>query len=142
MEKEMRNDMALAIEEKALADDQFLKDLITARTSQDTQQVLSKYGFAVSMEEVNAFIEKGKSLLQNEAKVDTELSEDDLEAVAGGGKWRGRLRYAGALLGGAVLGAGYGALCGICPAAAAATPYVVGGYAALATYWVMDGYAK
>ena len=137
----MTNEIRKMIEEKALTDDRFLTNLITAKDIEETQKVLAENGFEFSVEEIRGFCEEGKTLVM-EANDEGELSEDALEAVAGGGKWRGRLRYALGLLGGAALGAGFGAFCAFCPAAAAAVPYVAVGYAGLVTLWVMDGYDK
>ncbi len=72
-----------------------------------------------------------------------ELSLEDLEMVAGGGKWRGRVRFAAALLGGAVVGFGCGVLtAGTCGLGASAAAVIAVGDTTVATAWVVDGYAK
>ena len=128
-------------EELVLTDDQFLNELIMAKTAEDTREIMLKNGFEVSLDEVHDLIEQGSSVLKKTMD-EGELSDADLEEVAGGGQLRGALRFTAALGRAAVIGAGFGALCAVCPAAAAATPYVIG-YTALTSFdWIMKGYAK
>ena len=128
-------------EELALTDDHFLNDLISAETAEDTREIMLKNGFEVSLEEVNSLIEQGVEALHN-VMDKKELSEADLESVAGGGKWRGSLRFVAAMGRAAVIGIGFGVVCGLCPGAVVATPYVVGYVAVTGTDWVMKGYSK
>lgn len=128
-------------EELALTDDQFLKNLVSAQNAEETLQVLRENGFNLAIEEVKALIEQG-TVSMKKATEDNELREEDLESVAGGGKWRGRVRFIGALARAAALGAGLGALCAVCPAAAVALPYVAA-YAGITSFdWVVKGYEK
>lgn len=81
--------------------------------------------FADGLNEILKFKESGPA---------DELSEGQLDDVAGGGFINGTLRLAAS----SVAAFGYGALCGICPAACAGSPYVAVGLSA----WTTAGYVK
>ena len=114
----------------------FCKALFSVEDAISAKKVLKAYGFDASLEDVEAVFEDGKNeiLKFKESGVSNELSEDQLCNVAGGGVLRGALRTVVSVAG----GFGFGVLCGVCPAAAAATPYVAGGLAA----WSTAGYLK
>ena len=69
-----------------------------------------------------------------ESGASDELSEDQLDNIAGGGLIKGIFRTAVST----ATAVGFGAFCGICPAATAATPYVAGGL----TAWSALGFKK
>lgn len=114
----------------------FCKAFVAAEDAASVQKVLCENGFDVTLAEVNELFSEGvgEILKFKESGVDGELSEDQLAEVAGGGFFRGALRTVAS----AAAGFGFGCLCGVCPAAASATPYVVGGL----TAWSTAGYMK
>lgn len=67
----------------ALLDDkEFVVGMMSQETPEDVQKVFAAKGFALTMDEVN---ELGRALAEAEAKgIDAELSEGDLDNVAGG----------------------------------------------------------
>ena len=116
-------------------DESFVNEFITAQDAPAVQEVLAEHGFELTLDEINELFSEGVTQIQCFAQqASDELSEEQLSQVAGGGF----IRY---LVRGAVSGAvgfGFGCLCGVCPAAAVATPYVVGGLA----LWCAAGYLK
>ena len=136
---ELRIEKLSADIEALMGNETFVQAVLNAGSIENIVRVLESYGIASTEKEVSELAKEGAAVL---APSEDELSLEDLEAVAGGGKWRGRLCLAGALLVGA-------ALRGICGAAIAAsdglaTP-VVGkiavGYTAFATATVVSAYA-
>lgn len=111
----------------------FAKAFLAAEDAQTLQKVLSENGFALTRAEVEEMFEEGRKHILN-AGNEAELSEDQLDDVAGGGKIKGTLRFVASC----AAGFGYGAFCGICPAAYAGAPYVAGGLA----IWTAAGYKK
>ena len=121
------------INELLESDESFVAALLSAEDAEAVQTVFADYGIDLSLDEVETLIARGQKEIQK-CLADGELSEESLEDVAGGGLGRYLLRGAASC----VVAAGFGALCGVCPPAAAATPYVVGGL----TAWCIDGLAK
>ena len=115
-------------------DEEFLRAIVSAEDAPSLQKVLNEYGFAFTTEELEEIFSEGVEGLNRLAAADGELSEMQLEEVAGGGFVRGTLRLAGSC----VAAFGFGCLCGICPAAYAATPYV----AVVLAAWTTAGYMK
>ena len=106
----------------AVTDDQdFYKDFISAQDAPSLQKVLQVHGFDFTVEEVEEFFSAGVDVILNQSEAG-ELSEEQLDDVAGGGFLRGTAR----LIVSSGVAFGYGALCGICPAACAGAPYVAG----------------
>ena len=134
MEKINNSEVIAAINEKALADEAFVREMVAAKNTEEAQAVLRKNGFTLSDEDLTALAEVGKEPLDEMLK-NGELSEDELDSVAGGGKLRGTLRLVASLVAAAACGAIVGATGG------AATPgaYIVAGV--LGT-WTLAGYAK
>ncbi len=118
----------------------FVQAVLTAGSIENIVRVLECYGIGSTAEEIAELAREGAAVL---SPSEDELSLEDLEMVAGGGKWRGRVRFAAALLGGAALGFGLGvvsvATVGLSAPAAAA---IAGVYGTAAAVWVVDGYAK
>lgn len=114
----------------------FARAFVAAENVADLQKVLSDNGFTVSAEDIEAMFHEGVNeiLVANNPDDDGEISEDQLDDVSGGGFFRGSCRL---LVSGAAA-FGYGCLCGICPAASCAAPYIVGGL----TVWTTAGYLK
>ncbi len=109
--------------------------LASAEDAAAAKKVLNENGFDVSTEDVEAIFQDGlNAILKFKESAPDELSEGQLENVAGGGFFRGMFRTAAS----AATGFGFGMLCGVCPAAASATPYVVGGLAA----WSAAGFRR
>ena len=112
-------------------DQEFFKAFIGAQDAPTLQKVLQDNGFEFTLEEIDEFFSDGVDgiLAHNNGG---ELSEDQLDDVAGGGFLKGTVRLI--VSGGVAFG--YGALCGICPAAYAYAPHVAGGLAV----WTTAGY--
>lgn len=114
----------------------FAKEFVAAEDVLSVQRVLSAHGFDLSEDDINAMFTDGvDEILKSKADGgEKELSDEQLENVAGGGFLRGVLRTVAS--GAAAFG--YGCFCGLVPAASAAAPYVAGGLAA----WSTAGYFK
>ena len=117
-------------------DEEFCKALVSCEDAVSVQKVLGAHGIACTTEDVEAIFSDGlQSILKlQESGTAGELGENDLDSVAGGGAIRGTLR----LLASGAVAFGYGCLCGVCPAASVAAPYVGGGL----TLWTAAGYKK
>lgn len=133
MEKISKEMLTQDILDKVNGDEAFCKAFVSAETAPALQKVLADHGFALSVEEVEAIYTAGvKGILA--VNSGDELTEDQLEDVAGGGVLRGTLRLAVS----AGVGFGYGCLCGLCPAACAGANWVAGGL----TVWTTAGYVQ
>lgn len=122
------NEMISALNEN----EEFLKKFVECENAGQLKEVLSCNGFQVSEDEIQQMFDAGvKGILAND---DDEFTEEQLDNVAGGGFLSGTLR--GIASGAAAFG--YGALCGICPAAYAYAPHVATGLAV----WTAAGYMK
>lgn len=134
-----------AIAEKADADEKFMQGLISANSPEDIRSYLVGNGIDATAEDVSRFLDEGKMALE-EASQNEELSELDLESVAGGGKWRGLARQFATYAAVAGIGIGMVALCAALPEAAPA--WIAIGKAgmvtagAMGTVWTLKGYAK
>ena len=133
MELTKKELLAQKITASANEDQEFFKAFISAQDAPTLQKVLQDNGFEFSLEEINELGSDGVSgiLAHNDGG---ELSEDQLDDVAGGGFIKGTAR----LIVSAGVAFGYGALCGVCPAASAGAPYVAGGL----SVWTAAGYAS
>lgn len=136
MEQTKKEMLAQKIMEAVNENNDFCKSFVAAEDATALQKVLNDNGFDVTVEDVEAIFADGlkEILAAKENAMAEELSEDQLDDVAGGGFFRGTLRTAAS----AAAGFGFGCLCGLCPAASVATPYVVGGL----TAWSTAGYLK
>lgn len=136
MDQAKKEMLAKKILEAVNENNDFCKAFVAAEDAASLQKVLKSNGFDVTVEDVEAMFAEGlkEILTVKEGAAATELSEDQLDDVAGGGFFRGTLR----LVASSAVGFGFGCLCGVCPAAAAATPYVAGGL----TAWTTAGYLK
>jgi len=136
MDKSKKDIISQQIIEAVNGNTEFAKAFVAAEDAASVQKILCENGFDVTVEDVQALFSEGVSeiLKVKESGVNGELSEDQLAEVAGGGFFRGALRTVAS----AAAGFGFGCLCGVCPAAASATPYVVGGL----TAWSTAGYMK
>ena len=132
MEETRKN--ALQAEITALFEnEEFTEALISCDTIEAMHKVLTENGIAITIEEVTYFQTVGSQALKNASK--NELTEADLEAVAGGGWLRKTARF----LTVATIGAGIGFACGVCPLL---TPHATGiavTYSAAAALWVANG---
>ena len=133
MNKEM---LAQKITEAVNENNEFSKAFLAAEDAASLQKVLQDNGMDVTAEELEAMYSDGvKDILKvKEASEAEELSEDQLDDVAGGGFVSGTARLA---VSGAA-GFAYGCACGVAPGLAAGAPYVAGGLAA----WTASGYMK
>ncbi len=126
---ENKNEMIQKIQDALMADEAFAKALIAVEDAAAAQKVISEYGFDLSVEEVEAIYQAGSGEIEKVLDSDEELSAEELGNVSGGGFWAGI-----AMTGVAAVGAfGFGMVCGVCPAAAVYTPYVVAGLTTMAT---------
>lgn len=117
------------------SDREFCRAFVSTADAASLQKVLTAHGYEISTEEIEELYAEGvEGILNYSASGEEELSEGQLEDVAGGGVVRGTLRFAASC----ALGFGYGCLCGVCPAAYAGAPYVAGGLAV----WSASGYSK
>ena len=108
------------------SNEDFFKAFIATEDETALQEILNEKGYEVSLDDVREMFEDGRNeILKYKENADDELSEQDLETVAGGGL--GRYLVRGMLS--CAVAFGFGCLCGVCPAAAVATPYVAGGLA-------------
>lgn len=115
---------------------EFIKAFAAVEDATSMEKFLNENGFEVSLEEVEALFAEGlqEILKFKDSATEEELSEEELSDVAGGGFFSGTLR----LVASSGAAFGFGALCAVCPAASAASPYVVGGL----TAWTTAGYMK
>lgn len=111
----------------------FYKDFISAQDAVALQKVLQNYGFDLTLEEIEDLFSNGVSTILDHTQ-SGELTEDQMDDVAGGGFFAGT----GRLIVSCGVAFGYGALCGVCPAAAAGANWVAGGL----TAWTAAGYMK
>ena len=137
---ELRKEKLAADIEALQENETFAQAVLTAGSIENIVRVLEGYGIESTAEEIRELAREGAAVL---SPSEDELSLEDLEMVAGGGKWRGRLRFATALVGGAALGFGLGAVSVVtgglgAPAAAA----IATAYGTASAVWVVDGYAK
>ncbi len=126
-----------------LEDEAFLTAVLSAGESEKISKVMQENGIKVTPEEIDEFMDSGISqLAEMKESGSDELSIEDLESVAGGGKLRGALRYALVIGGAVAVGAGLGVLVGA-GALALGTAYAVGvGYAVIGGAWTLSGRAK
>ena len=111
----------------------FFKAFISAQDAPALQKVLKDHGFELTLDQIEALFASGVNGILDANKAE-ELTEDQLDDVAGGGFLRGTAR----LVVSCGVAFGYGALCGVCPAACAGANWVAGGL----TVWTAAGYAK
>lgn len=133
MEMTKKEMLAQKITAAVTEDQEFYKAFISAQDAAALQKVLQNHGFDFTVDEVEALFRDGATEIVKQTNVN-ELSEEDLDAVAGGGFFRGTAR----LIVSCGVAFGYGALCGVCPAACAGANYVAGGLAV----WTAAGYMK
>lgn len=130
MKKEL---LAQTITAAVTNNEEFYKEFISAKDANSLQNVLHSHGFEFTLEEINDFFSNGVNEILNYNK-EGELSEEQLDDVAGGGFFRGTAR----LIVSCGVAFGYGCLCGVCPAASAGASYVAGGL----TVWTTAGYMR
>ena len=131
-----KKELAKQIFDAVNENEDFCKALLSVEDAASAQKVLKENGFNVTQDDVEAIFKDGldEILKFKESGAADELSVEQLDNIAGGGVVRGVLRTAVSAAG----AFGFGMLCGVCPAACAATPYVAGGLAA----WSTAGYLK
>ena len=133
MEMTKKEMLAQEITAAVTENQEFYKAFISAQDAAALQKVLENHGFDFTVDEVNGLFCDGATEIVKQTSVD-ELSVEDLDAVSGGGIFRGTAR----LIVSCGVAFGYGALCGVCPAACAGANYVAGGL----TVWTTAGYMK
>lgn len=136
MEKSTKDTLAQRIVDTLSENNGLGRSLMMAEDALAAQKVFVDNGIEITLEEVNSIFNDGvdEILKLKTSSANGELSEKQLDDVAGGGFWRGTFRTVASM----AAGFGFGCLCGICPAASAATPYVAGGLAV----WSTAGYLK
>ena len=66
---------------KTIMTPEFMQELMDLETAEDVQKAMEQKGISLSIPEIN----KLQSMLESQASGEGELSESDLEEVAGGG---------------------------------------------------------
>ncbi len=66
---------------KTIMTPEFIQELMDLETAEDVQKAMEQKGISLSIPEIN----KLQSMLESQASGEGELSESDLEEVAGGG---------------------------------------------------------
>ncbi len=66
---------------KTIMTPEFMQELMDLETTEDVQKAMEQKGISLSIPEIN----KLQSMLESQASGEGELSESDLEEVAGGG---------------------------------------------------------
>ncbi len=128
------NEICKAITAELEKDEEFFKAFISSENAEALCGVLTARGYGVTVDDVNEMFVRGAKGIVEYMENKDELSQGQLEEVAGGGFLRGTVRLI--ISGGVAFG--YGAFCGICPPAYAGAPYVAGGLA----IWTTAGYMK
>ena len=126
-----------------LEDEAFLTAVLSAGESEKISKLMQESGIKVTPEEIDEFVDSGISqLAEMKESCSDELSIEDLESVAGGGKLRFALRYALVIGGAVAVGAGLGLFVGA-GALAVGTAHALGaGYALIGSVWTLKGRDK
>ena len=140
MEKTKQEVLAQQIFTKADSDENFFKALLSVEDAVSAQKLLRENGFDVSLEDVETMHADGQNEISKFKESGTvgELSEEQLDSIPGGGVVRGAIRT-GAYFGACLV---YGAVCGVCPPAAAGAPYALTAGALWAAAGYVDGKKK
>ena len=133
MEQQKKEMLEQKLGEALQKNDAFCQAFAAAENAESIQGLLRDNGIDVSIGDVEGLFADGvKEILRRNEE--GELTEEDMDTVAGGGWIRGTIR----LVASCGAGFGYGCICGVFPAASAAAPYVAGGLAA----WTTAGYLR
>jgi len=118
------------------SNEEFCVELVKAENAEVAKDILNRYSVEASLEEVEEIFVEGRDniIKYKEENQGKELSEEELDDVAGGGFWRGTLRLGAS----SAAAFGYGMACAVFPGLAAGAPVVVGGL----TAWTAAGYMK
>lgn len=118
-------------------DEFFCKALAQQSTAEGVSTLLATYGVAMTADEVNELTREGlDNIARYGAVAEDELTEDDLDAVVGGGKF---WRAVGAVVGAVALGGTLGLISGACPAFTPVAYKIGAGYSLIAGTWVAAG---
>ena len=128
MEQAKKEMLAQKLTEAVNKNDAFCQAFVSAKDAASIQKVLHENGIDVSLNDVEEMFTNGVGEI-SKAYAEGELTEEQMDSVAGGGFFRGTLRF----VAGCAVAFGYGCLGGVCPAATAGVSYVVGGVVAFAT---------
>lgn len=107
---------------KLLSNEAFCKQFVACTEKQAAVKLFDDNGFAVTEGDVEALMAQIKAIAQKLLDNNGELSEEDLEQIAGGGASTGLV--VGVSVGSAVVGAGIGTM--ICPGIGSAVGAVLG----------------
>ena len=133
MEALRKQELQNIISGKMESNDKFCVAMLECQTLQKMCDIMAENGIEITAEEIVELKNEGDTAMKRATS--GELSEDDLEAVSGGGVIRKAVRF----LGVAAVGAGLGFVCGVCPLL---TPHATGiaiTYSAGAALWVAKG---
>ena len=120
--------------------DGFSEAFFQCGTAENVSKLLAKNGVEATVEELNELEQEGnQALLQMKESADGELSLEQLEDVAGGGRLRRIARGAVSVIGGAALGYGMGCVCAACPAFTPVAYKIAVGYSLVCGVWIMKG---
>lgn len=123
-----------------LNNEAFCEAFFRCGNAENVSALLAEYGVEASAGEIDEFVRDGNAALAAMKDApDGELSEEQLEEVAGGGVWRRIARGAVSVVGGAALGFGLGCICGVCPAFTPAAYTIAHAYAIGAGVWIATG---
>lgn len=128
----MDNELIEKISKAVTEDEAFCKSVASSKSVAEMCGVMASKGFYLTEEEVKAIYNQGIS--EAEKFKGDEFTAEQLDEVAGGGIGKGL--FFGAVSCAAAFG--FGCLCGLCPAVAPLTPYVVGFSATLTTAAFLD----
>ncbi len=132
MTSERREELRIMIT-ALLEDEEFLKSIFSAKDNEERASILNAKGINITIEETAELLDEGCSQLeQYDESGDRELTVDELEGVAGGGKLRAAVTYGVFIVGGVVVGGTLGLFVGA-GALALGTAYAIAvGYSLIA----------
>ncbi len=123
-----------------LENEEFCTAFLQAGNVENLVQLLNKNGIEATADEVTEIVNEGNAALAAVKDApDGELTEDELESVAGGKGWRRFFRGVASVVSGAALGFGLGALCGVFPGFAPVAYKIGVGYGLAAGVWIAKG---
>lgn len=122
MEMTNKEILAKQISDALNTNEEFCKALLSAEDATSAQKVLNENGIDVTIEDVEAIFNDGMDELKKfKDNADRELSDQQLDDIAGGGVVRGVLRTTGSAVAAFGMGMACGANPAFCPAAYSAS---------------------
>ena len=131
---ELRKEKLAADIEALQENELFVQAVLTAGSIENIVRVLESYGIESTAEEIRELAREGAAVLSPSGD---ELGLEDLEAVSGGGKWRGRARLVLSAIGNIAL-----TLAVVPIAPSSVSNKIITEYNLAAGAWTAAGYAK